>query len=91
MEEKDPKHDDMPQQLDIREVLLDAGYRQNRRFGLRLPSYVRLDSEGKRIRGDNSSSRKTGSAASDRPGKRNTTPCRSSRNTRSFSRNTTRA
>lgn len=36
MEEKDPKHDDMPQQLDIREVLLDAGYRQNRRFGLRL-------------------------------------------------------
>ena len=31
MEEKDPKHDDMPQQLDIREVLLDAGYRQNRR------------------------------------------------------------
>ena len=52
MEEKDPKHDDMPQQLDIREVLLDAGYRQNRRFGLRLPSYVRLDSEGKRIRGD---------------------------------------
>ena len=37
MEEKDPKHDDMPQQLDIREVLLDAGYRQNRRFGLRLP------------------------------------------------------
>ena len=48
MEEKDPKHDDMPQQLDIREVLLDAGYRQNRRFGLRLPSYVRLDGEGRR-------------------------------------------
>ena len=84
MEEKDPKHDDMPQQLDIREVLLDAGYRQNRRFGLRLPSYVRLDSEGKRIRGDKFVLTQDGKRCF-RP------PCRSSRNTRSFSRNTTRA
>ena len=40
------------QRLDIRDVLLDAGYRQNRRFGLRLSSFIRTDSEGKRIRGD---------------------------------------
>lgn len=52
MEKRDPKHDDILQRLDIREVLIEAGYQQNRRFGLRLPSYVRLDGEGKRIRGD---------------------------------------
>ena len=34
------------------DVLLDAGYRQNRRFGLRLSSFIRTDSEEKRIRGD---------------------------------------
>ena len=47
-----PTYDDFLQKLDIRDVLTDAGYRQNRRFGLRLPSYVRMDSEGRRIRGD---------------------------------------
>ena len=46
MEKRDPKHDDILQRLDIREVLIEAGYQQNRRFGLRLPSYVRLDGEG---------------------------------------------
>ena len=38
MEKRDPKHDDILQRLDIREVLIEAGYQQNRRFGLRLPS-----------------------------------------------------
>lgn len=52
MENKELTHDDFLQRLDIRDVLLDAGYRQNRRFGLRLPSFIRTDSEGRRIRGD---------------------------------------
>lgn len=52
MNDKELTHDDFLQRLDIRDVLLDAGYRQNRRFGLRLSSFIRTDSEGKRIRGD---------------------------------------
>jgi len=38
--------------LNIQDVLIDAGYHLNRRDGLRYPSYVRLDSDGRRIRGD---------------------------------------
>lgn len=45
-------YDDFLQRLDIQDVLIDAGYHLNRRDGLRYPSYVRLDSEGRRIRGD---------------------------------------
>lgn len=52
MNDRRPTHDYFLQRLDIRDVLADAGYRQNRRFGLRLPSYIRTDSEGRRIRGD---------------------------------------
>ena len=52
MENKELTYNDFLQRLDIRDVLLDAGYHQNRRFGLRLPSFIRMDSEGKRIRGD---------------------------------------
>lgn len=52
MNDKELTQDDFLQRLDIRDILLDAGYRQNRRFGLRLSSFIRTDSEGKRIRGD---------------------------------------
>ena len=43
---------DFKQRLDIQDVLIDAGYTLNRRDGLRYPSYVRLGSDGRRIRGD---------------------------------------
>ena len=45
-------YDDFKRRLTIQNVLIDAGYTLNRRDGLRYPSYVRLDSEGRRIRGD---------------------------------------
>ena len=45
-------YEDFKQRINIQEVLQDAGYHLNRRDGLRYPSYVRLDSEGRRIRGD---------------------------------------
>lgn len=45
-------YDDFLQRLNIQDILIDAGYHLNRRDGLRYPSYVRLDSEGQRIRGD---------------------------------------
>lgn len=45
-------YDDFKNRLSIQDVLLDAGYTLNRRDGLRYPSFVRLDSEGRRIRGD---------------------------------------
>lgn len=52
MNDKELTHDDFLQRLDIRDILLDVGYRQNRRFGLRLSSFIRMDNEGRRIRGD---------------------------------------
>lgn len=45
-------YDDFLQRLNIQDVLIDAGYQLNRRDGLRYPSYVRTDSNGRRIRGD---------------------------------------
>ena len=78
MNDKKLTHNDFLQRLDIRDVLLDAGYRQNRRFGLRLSSFIRTDSEEKRIRGDK---------FVNHPGRRNTTSFRSSRSTRRYSRN----
>ena len=45
-------YEDFKQRLTIQDLLLDAGYHMNRRDGLRYPSYVRLDSDGRRIRGD---------------------------------------
>lgn len=45
-------YDDYKMRLSIQDLLTDAGYVRNRRDGLRYPSYVMLDNEGKRIRGD---------------------------------------
>ena len=45
-------YNDFLQRLNIQDVLIDAGYHLNKRDGLRYPSYVRLDSDGHRIRGD---------------------------------------
>lgn len=45
-------YEDFKQRVNIQELLQDAGYHLNRRDGLRYPSYVRLDSDGRRIRGD---------------------------------------
>lgn len=45
-------YDDFLQRLNIQDVLIDAGYRLNRRDGLRYPSYVRTDTDGRRVRGD---------------------------------------
>ena len=45
-------YDDYLNRLDIQDVLIDAGYTLNRRDGLRYPSYVRLGSDGRRVRGD---------------------------------------
>lgn len=52
MRDGDLTYDDFLQRLNIQEVLLDAGYHLNKRDGLRYPSYVRLDSDGRRVRGD---------------------------------------
>lgn len=38
--------------LNVQDILYYAGYRQNRRDGLRYPSYSRIDSDGRRIQGD---------------------------------------
>lgn len=45
-------YEDFKQRINIQEVLQDAGYHLNRKDGVRYPSYVRLDSDGRRIRGD---------------------------------------
>lgn len=52
MHEGDLTYDDFLQRIDILDVLKDAGYHLNRRDGLRYPSYVRLDGDGRRVRGD---------------------------------------
>lgn len=38
--------------LNVQDVLYYAGYRQNKRDGLRYPSFSKVDSDGRRIRGD---------------------------------------
>lgn len=45
-------YEDFKSRLSIKTVLEDAGYRFNRRDGLRYPSYVRFGDDGKRIHGD---------------------------------------
>jgi hypothetical protein len=45
-------YEDYRQRISIQEVLQDAGYRLNRRDGLRYPSYVRIGEDGRRVRGD---------------------------------------
>ena len=52
MRNGDLTYDDFLQRLNIQDILIDAGYHLNKRDGLRYPSYVRMDSEGRRIRGD---------------------------------------
>lgn len=52
MRNGDLTYDDFLQRLNIQDVLIDAGYHLNCRDGLRYPAYVRLDNEGRRIRGD---------------------------------------
>jgi len=52
MRDGDLTYNDFLQRLNIQDVLIDAGYHLNKRDGLRYPSYVRLDSDGRRIRGD---------------------------------------
>ncbi len=52
MRDGDLTYDDFLQRLNIQDILIDAGYHLNKRDGLRYPSYVRLDSDGRRIRGD---------------------------------------
>ena len=41
--------EDYKRRISIQEVLEDAGYRFNRRDGMRWPSYSRVDSDGRRI------------------------------------------
>lgn len=45
-------YEDFKRRISIKTILEDAGYHFNRRDGMRYPSYVRLDNEGRRIRGD---------------------------------------
>lgn len=45
-------YEDFKRRVNIQDLLVDAGYRLNRRDGLRYPSYVRTGSDGRRIRGD---------------------------------------
>ena len=52
MREGELTYNDFLSRLNIQDVLIDAGYHLNRRDGLRYPSYVRLDSDGRRIRND---------------------------------------
>jgi hypothetical protein len=52
MRDNDLTYDDFIHRINIQDVLQDAGYQLNRRDGLRYPSYIRLDNEGKRVRGD---------------------------------------
>ena len=45
-------YDDFKARIDIQDVLKDAGYHFYRHAGLRYPSYVRLDNDGRRVKGD---------------------------------------
>lgn len=42
-------YDDFKSRVNIQDLLVDAGYRLNRRDGMRYPSYVRIGSDGKRV------------------------------------------
>lgn len=48
----EPTYEDFKSRISIKTVLEDAGYHFNRRDGVRYPSFVRLDNEGRRIHGD---------------------------------------
>lgn len=87
MNDKELTQDDFLQRIDIRDILLDAGYRQNRRFGLRLSSFIRTDNEGKRIRGDKFVITQHGKCCCQPPQQKEYNSFRSSRSTRRYSRN----
>ena len=91
MREGELTYDDFLRRLNIQDVLIDAGYHLNRRDGLRYPSYVRLDSEGRRIRNDKLLSRSKGNAVSNRNSRNRITSFPLSRSIRIFSRNTVQA
>ena len=86
MRNGDLTYDDYLRRLNIQDVLIDAGYRLNRRDGLRYPSYVRTDSEGRRIRGDKFIV--TANVVSSLRSRNSTILYQSSRSIRSFLRNT---
>lgn len=52
MSDNDLTYQDYLDRINIQDVLVHAGYTLNRRDGLRYPSYVRHDSNGRRIHGD---------------------------------------
>lgn len=45
-------YEDFLNRISIQDVLRDAGYQLNRRDGLRYPSYIKIDSNGRKIQGD---------------------------------------
>lgn len=45
-------YEDFKRRINIQDLLVDAGYSLNRRDGLRYPSYVKMGSDGRRVRGD---------------------------------------
>ena len=73
-------YEDYKRRLSIQELLVDAGYRLNRRDGLRYPSYVRIDSDGRRVRGDKFIVTGNGFCCFQHPNARTTTSSPSSRN-----------
>ena len=90
MRDGDLTYDDFLQRLNIQDVLIDAGYHLNRRDGLRYPSYVRLDSDGRRIRGDKFIVTQQGNAVSTHNNRKFITSFPSSRSIHTFSRSTMR-
>lgn len=45
-------YEDFKRRVNIQDLLVDAGYSLNKRDGLRYPSYVKMGSDGRRVRGD---------------------------------------
>lgn len=45
-------YEDFKRRINIQDLLADAGYSLNKRDGLRYPSYVKIGSDGRRVRGD---------------------------------------
>lgn len=84
-------YDDFLRRLTIQDVLIDAGYRLNRRDGLRYPSYVRTDSDGRRVRGDKFIVTANGQCCFQPPQQKLYKLSPSSRNIRSSLRNTGQA
>lgn len=52
MKEYHLTYQDYLERIHIQDVLNYAGYRLNKRDGLRYPTYVRIDSDGRRVHGD---------------------------------------